>query len=351
MHISLSPGKQPNEAAIVPFRQKLNVDGMVAAWLSSIRYHNGSRDETGELTGSPKTMKAYEETVDEFRAALQVQGLDLDSAQVDEDRGLDELSAIALIAQEFAGWSKRGKAVAASTYNQRLAIVSSFYAYTIRQRWLKANPILSVRRAKVQPYRGTKSIDREAIKAALAAINRKTLPGARDYALLSCLLQTGRRVSEMASLRWRHISIERRTQVITLDFEHCKGGKQMWDELPASVSRVLMAWLFSLYGMELGNLKPDAPIWVALARNPAFYGKAMTSQAMADVSQKHFGFSNIHRLRGAFAQAMEDVGAKPSEIQARLGHESLATTGIYLASLKRAQNKHADAVASLFGIE
>lgn len=125
----------------------------------------------------------------------------------------------------------------------------------------------------------------------------------------------------------------------------------MWDELPPTVSRVLMAWLFAFHGAQLGTLKADAPIWVALARNPRFYGKAMTAQAMADISEKHFGFSNIHRLRGAFAQAMEDVGAKPSEIQARLGHESLATTGIYLASLKKAQNKHAEAVASLFGIE
>jgi len=47
---------------------------------------------------------------------------------------------------------------------------------------------------------------------------------------------------------------------------------------------------------------------------------------------------------------MEDAGAKVSEIQARLGHESLATTGRYLAALKQADNKHADALATLFGL-
>ncbi|EFH81214.1 tyrosine-type recombinase/integrase [Ktedonobacter racemifer] len=77
----------------------------------------------------------------------------------------------------------------------------------------------------------------------------------------------------------------------------------------------------------------------------------MTAQAMADVSMKHFEISNIHRLRVAFAAAMEDAGAKASEIQARLGHESLAITGLYLASLKRAKNRHTEAVAELFGIE
>lgn len=48
---------------------------------------------------------------------------------------------------------------------------------------------------------------------------------------------------------------------------------------------------------------------------------------------------------------MEDAVAKVLEIQARLGHSSLATTGRFLAALRRAENPHADAVASLFGIE
>ena len=39
-----------------------------------------------------------------------------------------------------------------------------------------------------------------------------------------------------------------------------------------------------------------------------------------------------------------------SDIQARLGHESLATTGHYLAALKRAENPQADAVAEILGL-
>ena len=48
---------------------------------------------------------------------------------------------------------------------------------------------------------------------------------------------------------------------------------------------------------------------------------------------------------------MEDAGAKVSEIQARLGHASLATTGRYLAALSQADNAHAEAIVGLFGIE
>ena len=76
----------------------------------------------------------------------------------------------------------------------------------------------------------------------------------------------------------------------------------------------------------------------------------MTTQAIADVCQKRLGVSKVHTLRHTFARAMEDSGAKVSEIQARLDHSSLATTGRYLAALSQADNAHAEAITSLFGL-
>jgi hypothetical protein len=48
---------------------------------------------------------------------------------------------------------------------------------------------------------------------------------------------------------------------------------------------------------------------------------------------------------------MEEAGAKVSEIQSRLGHSNLATTGRYLASLRSADNQHAEVLASMFGMD
>jgi hypothetical protein len=47
---------------------------------------------------------------------------------------------------------------------------------------------------------------------------------------------------------------------------------------------------------------------------------------------------------------MEDAGAKVSDIQGRLGHSSLATTGRYLAALRSAENPHGEKVADLLGL-
>jgi integrase len=59
----------------------------------------------------------------------------------------------------------------------------------------------------------------------------------------------------------------------------------------------------------------------------------------------------VPTLRHTFARTIEDAGAKVSEIQARLGQASLATTGRCLAALGRAGSRHAEALARLFGFD
>lgn len=345
-------GNRPQSTALHTTVNKINVDGMVQAWLSSLRLRNGQQDENNNLTGSLKTMTAYEGTMKEFREALRHKGLDLDSAIVEESdhAHIDQLAEIALFAQEFASWSKRNRAVSNATYNQRLAILSSFYAYTMRQRWLKYNPIASVTRAKVQPYKGIKALNRDDIAEALKNINRSIPSGARDYALIAILLQTGRRVSEVATLQWKHVTIDRKSHLVTLDFEHCKGGKQMEDLLPLPTSNELLSWLRLFYGKDLRHLNEDAPLWVNLARNKEFYGSSLSIQAIGEICEKHLGTSKVHRTRHTWAKTMEEAGAKVSVIQSRLGHSSLATTGRYLAALNQAENEYADTIAAMFGI-
>ena len=123
----------------------------------------------------------------------------------------------------------------------------------------------------------------------------------------------------------------------------------MSDRLPQPLSRALAEWHSSYYGNQVNSLPQDAPVWVSLSRQNK--GAALSIQTIADICEKRLGTSKVHSLRHTFARAMEDAGAKVSVIQARLGHTSLATTGRYLAALRQAENEHADALSSLFGIE
>ncbi|CAA9331226.1 MAG: hypothetical protein AVDCRST_MAG93-6201, partial [uncultured Chloroflexia bacterium] len=94
-------------------------------------------------------------------------------------------------------------------------------------------------------------------------------------------------------------------------------------------------------GAAFGDLAPDAPVWVSCACNHS-QDAALGVQSIADICTRRLGTSQVHRLRHTFARGMEDASAKVSDIQARLGHSSLATTGRYLAALKQAENMHGD---------
>src|SRR5215470_15592384 len=144
-----------------------------------------------------------------YDAGVEQQGLDLDG-----DPGL-----LALAAQAFAYVPAKGKEPHKSTINHRLACLSSFYNYARRKKlYTGDNPIEAVDRAKVQEYAYAEPLDEETVHAALAAIDQSTMRGARDYALLSVLLQTARRVQEVASLQWQHVSMRRGKARLT--FEH-----------------------------------------------------------------------------------------------------------------------------------
>lgn len=301
----------------------VTIDQIVRAWLDAQR-------------GSVRTRRAYADAVASFRAALGAAGHDLDAAP----------EAIALAAQAWAG---QGGA-AAATYNQRLACISSCFRYAIRHGLLSGeNPIARVQRQRVQAYGKAVALTPATIRQKLQAIDRATPDGQRDHALLAIALQTGRRLAEIAALTWGDVRLHDDGRA-TITFQRCKGGKTMRDTIPAALTRTLLGWLQSFYGRQLGALPPDVPLWVSLATNGT-RGKRLSTRAIELICADRLGTGKAHVLRHTFARALEDAGAKVSEIQARLGHESLATTGRYLAALRADENPHADALAALFGLD
>lgn len=64
---------------------------------------------------------------------------------------------------------------------------------------------------------------------------------------------------------------------------------------------------------------------------------------------RRLGTGKVHVTRHTFSRAMEEEGAPISEIQARLGHESLATTGVYLQTLESAKNPYGDWLVQRLG--
>lgn len=326
--ITIYQGEQAlNSHVEIPAYQSMTIEQTVAAWLSA----------KSDRTHSEKTARAYRDTIHEFRAMLQSAGLELDS----------EPAIVATLAQGYAGHTAHeGRVVSSATYNQRLAILSSFYLYAMRRNVLQQNPLTLVDRRPIQQKEAAMPLDTQDVHTRVQAIDRADVQGARDYALLSVLLVTGRRSSELAGLRYGDIRFTGKKAAVT--WQHCKGGKVMHDELPAHTAKALLAYLHKVYGAALARLTPDTPVWVSVSRHNQ--GKAISTQAIADVCLERLGTSKVHATRHTFAVAMEQAGAKLSDIGARLGHNDLKTTSEYMKRLHSAENAFAGQVENLFGI-
>jgi integrase len=289
------------------------VELAIVAWL----------DAKVNRSGSQKTLQAYRTVVRDFQRWLHGQGMDLDA----------QPEALTLLAQ---AWISQRQLRPASR-NQHLAILSSFYTFARKQNLLRMeNPIERIERAKVQAYAGALPLEPAEIRARLKQIDRTELNGMRDYALLALALQTGRRLSELANLRCG--DLERRGAQLVVHWRRTKGGKQMHDAVPQPLGNAIGAWLQTFYGIVTPPI--DAPLWVSLARNGS-YGAPLSTRSIANICEARLGVSTVHSLRHTFAR----------EIQAKLGHESLDTTGRYLAALKRVENPQADAIAAILGLD
>jgi integrase len=298
----------------------------IASWLA----------EKAELSQSAETKRAYHATLIRFRQSLALAGLDLDA----------EHHQVALVAQAFAAAGR----VKAATYNRRLAILSSFYTHAItRGLFEPPNPIDTIRRRRVQPYRAARALDAGFVRRCLGAIDRAALAGARDYVLLSVALVTGRRVGELAGLRYGDLEPTESGRV-RLIWRRTKGDETHADLLPPRISAALLDYLGRVYERWEDDPPPaDAAVWVSTSNHGR--GAPITSQAIADICARHLKTSRVHRLRHTFARTMEQHGATTGEIQRRLGHKSIATTSLYLQTLTSEENPYAEAIEQALVVE
>jgi site-specific recombinase XerD len=313
------------------------VEMVIKAWLN----------QKEQLSGSVKTVTAYNATIRQFRALLQHVNRDLiyqgDLFHVE----------IADAAQMFSQWrspkSRRAGPVTPATRQHRLAIISSFYDYALKHRHIAGgNPLDITERPKVEAYAASAAIAPDELAVVLAGIDTTTLLGKRDKAALLVFLTTGRRVSEVAALT--RSQVKRVGAQLELHFSRTKGGKSIDDLLSIEVSEILSEWLEACYEVSFAEIPEDAPLWVDL-RHPSRRDQALGYDGFSGICEKYLGTSKVHTLRGSFTILMLLSDAKLHEIQYRLQHENAATTGMYAGKLRQGVNPYAGALAEKLGLK
>lgn len=320
----------------LPAIESDQAQAVINAWLQS----------KDGISGSKKTARAYRDTLGSFRGYLQSNGLDILATRGDQ---LD-CRAIALAAQRWHALpnSRDGSAVEASTKNHRLAVLSSFYKYLARQDIVSVpnNPIDRVERAKVQAYRYAQPKTADQISAALDSIDRSTLLGMRNYALLALGVYAGRRVNEITMLTLADIEDSGGEMLIW--FRHCKGGKVMRDFMPPVIREAMLDYLVEAFGTEWRQAPQETRVWVSFSRRRVV--RPLGRDAVEGLCVRYLGTSQTHVLRHTAAVSMEDIGMSLTEIQERLGHRNAKTTSDYLKSVRAGRNRKGDELAAHLGI-
>ncbi|WP_327586883.1 site-specific integrase [Nonomuraea sp. NBC_00507] len=164
------------------------------------------------------------------------------------------------------------------------------------------------------------------ITALLAAPDTTTWTGRRDHAMLVLALQTGLRVSELTALTRADIRLGTGAHVTC----HGKGRKQRITPLTSTTTTVLRAWLAE---------RPQAP---ADPLFPSRHGTAMSRDAVERRLAQYAGLAgrtqptlnqkkiSPHVLRHTAAMRLLAAGVDSTVIALWLGHESVATTQIYI---------------------
>ena len=259
--------------------------------------------------------------------------------------------------QEFINWraGMQSRNLKGSTINARLDALNSFYIFASCEYLIendsgsleplaKYNPMNARSlRVKVKQYAKSRALSTAEVKRLLGSIDRSTLIGMRDYALLLGYLNLGRRNSE-----WRTARI--------CDFEmsgnemfYRWSGKGQVDNI-SSVPRELWQVINRYVSASGGRGMSD---YIFLNR----WGNPLSAVGVGRMLGKYVklaritGRVRVHDLRHTAAMLRREDGADVEEIRTFLGHSSLLTTQVYLHRLERVADRRAKNVFEMIAGE
>jgi integrase/recombinase XerD len=275
----------------------------------------------GQRQASPNTIAAYRDT---FRLllAFAAQRTGTPPSQLD----IATLDAPLIAAFLAHLQTERGNST--QTRNNRLAAIHSLFAYLALQHPEHAASIQRV--LAIPPKRTERNLltylTEPEVDALLGACDKTTWTGRRDHAMFALTIQTGLRISELAALTCKDVTLTTGANVHTVG----KGRKQRRTPLTLATRTLLKAWLAERAGA------PNEPLFPTttgkhLSRDAIERRLAIRLKAAAagcpGITAKHI---TMHTLRHTAAMRLLLAGNDITVIALWLGHEQITTTQIYL---------------------
>lgn len=272
---------------------------------------------------SPHTVKSYRDSL-ALLLRFVAERLERPVAELD----LDDLGPEEVVA--FLRHLEEGRHNCVATRNVRLAAIHAFVRYVAAghpERLEQCQRILGI------PFKRARSraidyLEYDEIQAVLSTVDRTTVDGRRDYALLATMFNTGARVQEILDLRPCDLQLSKPLQVRLVG----KGRKEricpLWPQTATLLQSLLPEW-----GMDLGSTEP-------LFRNHR--GEQLTRFGVRYILAKYCDRAapsmpslaakrlHPHSMRHSTAVHLLKAGVDLTTISHWLGHTSVNTTNRYV---------------------
>jgi|TARA_R110000822_G_C15272602_1_gene489356 integrase/recombinase XerD len=282
-----------------------------------------------QMEASPHTVASYRDT---FRLLLRYASARCGKPPVKlavEDIDADLVADFLVHGETVRGNSARSR-------NIRLAAIRSFFRYVAMTdpSWLLHCQRILAMPNKRYVKRTVTFLDGEEIAALLAAPDRATWAGRRDHALLLLAVQTGLRASELVNLKCGDVTLGTGAYIRCMG----KGRKERCTPLRRDTAKLLKAWMSE-------RCDDNSPLF------PSIRGERLSRDALEHLVRKHcltasracpsIGAKRVtpHTLRHSTAMDLLHHGVDQAVIALWLGHESVATTQIYIHADMRMKEK------------
>jgi len=279
-----------------------------------------------QQNASPQTIASYRDT---FRLFLQYT-----QERINKKPASFELTDIdAPLVLDFLDYLENERGNTPRSRNIRLAAIRSFLNYASYRNIEALSTIRTVlaiplKRFDRPPF---EYLSPEEMEAIITSPDKSTFSGHRDYIMFMTFYNTGARVSEITRLQYQDVYLENSAFVVI----HGKGRKQRSIPLWRSTAKHMKNWCSRL------TLKDSAPVFPnrngkPLTRSGVEYRLrlAVTKASEQFPALRHRKISP-HTVRHTTAMHLLQSGVDITVIALWLGHESPATTHMYVeADLK-----------------
>ncbi|MGI6367895.1 MAG: tyrosine-type recombinase/integrase [Anaerolineae bacterium] len=277
---------------------------------------------------TPKTLVHYRYTCQSFVRFLQEQGID---------------SPAAITPQHVRAYlvSLQRRGLKDTTQHAHARGIKTWLRWLEDEGDIPRNPMAKVAMPRLE-QRIPPPFSRDDVRTLLSACDRHTAIGARNFALVMTLLDTGLRASELMAMKVGDVDM--RTGLCTV---LGKGRKMRQVRVGSKARQALVRMLGYRQGVT-----PGGALWVVYGRQGQETAQALTPNGLQTVLRRLGKQTGVqpcspHRFRRTFALWCLRDGMDLHSLRMLMGHSSLAVLQRYLAlageDVERAHKAHSPA--------